>query len=340
MKNISFKLSRKLIVPILLASISLQTIIASADTTPNEMFKQLGFSEQEKQDVLSGKLIKRMPDEHSEQELAVTLAFRINKDAEQLRNNFLKGASIDKQNDIVSHQFISPDADFPALQLTAKEQEEVNKYLAAEPGDTFNLSADEIKAFNALAKTDAQGNAATLKQLHSLLKARYQAYRQGGPAAIAPYQRKANKQYKLADYFSKNRRAVLPALSQDFPEFYKALNNYPAYKPAGLQDRFILLKMTIQGRPAFALEHRMAMQENGAELMASAYFYVSHTLNGQQGLGMLIPNGKDSVAVVITRASSDAVAGFGSSTKHFIGRRMLAGALSEQYQSVQKKYQK
>ena len=132
--------------------------------------------------------------------------------------------------------------------------------------------------------------------------------------------------------------AVLPALSQSFPEFYKALNTYPQYKPAGLQERFILLKLTIEGRPAFALEHRMAMQESGAELMASAYFYISHTLNGQQGLGMLLPNGEDSVAIVVTRASSDAVAGFGSSTKHFIGRRMLADALSGYYESVQKKY--
>lgn len=339
MKSESKKFSIKFMTALLWGLLSFQTNIASTDTTPNGMFKQLGFSAQEKQDVLSGKLIKRSPDEHSEQELAVTLAFRINKDAEQLSNKFIKGASIGKQNDIVSHQFISPDADFPALQLTTKEQEEVNKYLAAEAGDTFNLSADEIKTFNALAKTGTQDSAAALKQLHSLLKARYQAFRHGGSAAIAPYQREDNKQYNLADYFSKNRHAVLPALSQDFPEFYKALNNYPEHKPAGLQDRFILLKMIIQGRPAFALEHRMAMQENGVELMASAYFYVSHTLNGQQGLGMLIPNGSDSVAIVITRASSDAVAGFGSSTKHFIGRNMLANALEEQYQSVQKKFE-
>ena len=210
----------------------------------------------------------------------------------------------------------------------------MEKFLEAEPGDTLNLSADEIKAFNALAKTDT----AALKQLQSLLKSRYQSYRQGGSAAIAPYQRSAKKQYNLGEYFANNRREVLPALSQSFPEFYKALKNYPKYKPAGLQDRFILLKLNIQGRPAFALEHRMAMHENGAELMASAYFYVTHTLNGQQGLGMLLPNGEDSVAVVITRASSDAVAGFGSSTKHFIGRRMLADDLSGFYESVQKKY--
>jgi len=333
MKSIRHNFSITFMTALLWSLFCLQTNIASADTTPDEVFTQLGFSEQEKQDVLNGKLIKRMPKERSEQELAVTLAFQLKKDAEQLRNNFLKGLSIDKNEDIVSHQFISPDAAFPELKLTAKEQEEMSKFLAAKPGETLNLSADEIKGFNAL-KTDA----AALRQLQSLLESRYLAYRKGGSNAIAPYQRSAKKHYNLAEYFSKNRQAVLPALSKSFPESYKALNNYPKYKPAGLQERFLLLKLTIEGRPAFALEHRMAMQENGAQLMASAYFYVSQTLNGQQGLGILLPNGEDSIAVLVTRASSDAVAGFGSSTKHFIGRRMLADSLSKFYESVQEKY--
>ena len=331
---IGYKFSKKMIIAFLSSLVFLQAGIASADTTPDEVFKQLGFSEQEEKDVLSGQLIKRSPKERSDQELAVTLSFRINKDAEQLRKNFMQGLSIDKNEDIVSHQFIKSGKDFPKLQLTAKEQKEMSRFLDAEPGEELNLSSDEIKAFNALDKTDA----VALKQLFSLLESRYQAYRQGGPAAIEPYQRSAKKQYKLAEYFSRNRKEVLPALKKSFPEFYKVLNSYPEYKPAGLQDRFLVLKLNIEGRPAFALEHRMAMQENGAELMSSSYFYVSQTLNGQQGLGMLIPSGEDSVAILITRASSDAVAGFGSSTKHFIGRQMLADDLSGFYESVQKKY--
>lgn len=170
-------------------------------------------------------------------------------------------------------------------------------------------------------------------KLKHLLKSRYQAYRQGGNTAIAPYQRSAKEQYRLGDYFNKNQQSVLPALRQSFPEFYKVLINYPQYKPTGFQERFILLQLSIQERPAFVLEHRMAMLESGAELMAARYFYVSHTLNGQQGLGILLPNNKESIAVLITRASSDA--GFGSSSKHFIGRRLLAESLEKFYQSVQ-----
>jgi hypothetical protein len=86
------------------------------------------------------------------------------------------------------------------------------------------------------------------------------------------------------------------------------------------------------------MEHRLGIQENGAELMVSRYFYVSHTLNGQQGIGMLLKDGDDAIAVINMHASSDAVAGFGSSTKHLIGRQLLEGSLTEFYRSVQKKY--
>jgi len=331
-KNTRVTFSGKFIQSLLLLTLSVQLSASWAETSPDAVFKLLNFSDQEKKDVLSGKLISRTAKERSDKELAVGLAFRINAKPKLLRNNFLKGISIDKPDDIISYHFINSASDFPVLQLSAKELKELEEYLKAKPGNELNLSTAEIKAFNSLEK------AKIAKQLQSVLKARYQAYRQGGTAAIAPYQRNDNKQYLLGAYFNKSTQAISPALSTLFPELYKSLKEYPKYKSSNLQERFILLKMTIQGRLAFAMEHRLGMQENGAELMVSRYFYVSHTLNGQQGIGMLLNNGHDAIAVINMRASSDAVAGFGSSTKHFIGRQLLEGSLTEFYQSVQKKY--
>jgi len=331
-KNTRALSSGKFIGSILLLIFSLQLSISRAETSPEAVFNLLKFSEQEKQDVLTGKLISRTSKERSDKELAVTLAFRINTDSKLLRNNFIKGVSIDKPDDIVSYHFINSESDFPVLQLTPKELKELEEYLKAEPGSKLNLSTAEIKAFNNLAKTKIA------EQLQNVLKARYQAYRQGGTAGIAAYQRGDNEQYLLGEYFNKNTQAILPALSTLFPELYKTIKDYPKHKPAGLQESFILLKMTIQGRLAFAMEHRLGMQENGTEIMISRYFYVSHTLNGQQGIGMLLKNADDSVAVINMRASSDAVAGFGSSSKHFIGRQLLKDSLADFYQSVQKKY--
>jgi hypothetical protein len=108
----------------------------------------------------------------------------------------------------------------------------------------LNLSTAEIKSFNSLkkAKVDEQSYTAIAKQLQSILKARYQAYRKSGTAAIAAYQRDDNGQYLLGAYFDKNIQAILPKLSTLFPEFYKTLKEYPKYKPSSLQERFFLLK--------------------------------------------------------------------------------------------------
>lgn len=339
-KNTCALFSGKFIGSILLLMFSFQLSVSWAETSPEAVFKLLNFSEQEKQDVLNGKIISRKAKERSDKELAVTLAFRINTDSKLLRNNFLKGVGIDKPDDIISYHFISSESNFPILQLTPDELQELEEYRKVGSGNSLNLSAAEIKVFNALAKkeTGEKSHTAIAKHLQSVLKARYEAYRQGGTAAIGAYQRDDNEQYRLGAYFNKTSQAIIPALSTLFPELYKVVKEYPKYMPSGLQESFILLKMTIQGKLAFAMEHRLGMQEKGAEIMISRYFYVSHTLNGQQATGMLLKNGEDSIAVINMRASSDAITGFGSSTKHFIGRQLLEGSLTEFYQSVQKKY--
>ncbi len=68
----------------------------------------------------------------------MTVAFWIKKEAEQLRNNFLQGASIDRHDDIVSHQFINPDSEIPELQLTADEQKEIDEIITAKPCNALN----------------------------------------------------------------------------------------------------------------------------------------------------------------------------------------------------------
>jgi hypothetical protein len=77
----------KFIQSLLLLMLSLQLSVSWADTSPDALFKLLNFSDQEKKDILNGKLISRRAKERSDKELAVALAFRINADPKLLRNN-------------------------------------------------------------------------------------------------------------------------------------------------------------------------------------------------------------------------------------------------------------
>ncbi len=107
-----------------------------------------------------------------------------------------------------------------------------------------------------------------------------------------------------------------------------------------MHEQFIFLKMNLEGRPAFALEHRISIQEQGNYLMASRYYYVNHTLNGQQQMGMLLQSDQDAVAISIVRASTDQITGFGGSSKQLIGRTMMWNELSGFYKGSKSAYEK
>jgi hypothetical protein len=62
----------------------------------------------------------------------------------------------------------------------------------------------------------------------------------------------------------------------------------------------------------------MVMEENGAYLAVGRHHYASQGYNAEQELGMMIPTDQGTLAALITRASSDEVAGFDSSAKRFI----------------------
>ncbi len=337
--NVSFSETIKVMAVVLLTSLCYYPNTVRAEADLDEVFKLLPFSNEEKQKILKGEIIKTLPKETADRELAVGLSFLVRNNPEQLQNYFLQGKLIDNSKAIINHRIIKSESDFKALVLTSDEQSEVQNFLNASPGGKLNLSSDEIAAFKALkAKglSDTDANSQVMAQLHAMLLARYQAYQTGGVSAIAPYKRGDGKQYKLGDYLQSVSR-VTPVLEKLYPKFHKILLNYPKTKDPGLKEQFFWVKMKVEGRPTFTLIHRMAMEENGAYVIASRHFYASQSYNGQQELGLLIPTDKGSVAVVLTRVSSDEVAGFGSGTKRFIGKRLLADDLSNFYGVVQKK---
>jgi len=330
----------KLLVMTLLTTLCLHPFTVNAEVISlDEIFKLLPFSDEDKQKILQGEIVKSLPDETADDELAVGLAFMVRNTPENIELNFLRGKTIDQSSAIDNHQLISSEADFKGLVLTADEQDEVNIFLNASPGDKLNLSTDEIAAFKALKTkglSDTDASEQVLSQFHAILFKRYQAYKAGGVMTIAPYQREDGKQYKLGDYLQ-NVALASPILKKLYPKFHKVLLEYPKNKDPALKENFFWMKMTVEGRPAFVLIHRMGMEENGAYLAVGRHIYASQGYNAEQELGMLIPIKQGTLVVLITRASSDEVAGFGSSTKRFIGKRLMADDMTAFYKAMQKK---
>jgi len=333
----------KLLVMALLTTLCFHPFTVNAEVVSlDEVFKLLPFSEEEKQKILQGEIVKTLPDESADDELAVGLAFMVKNTPEVISQTFLGGTTIDQSSAIDSHQLITSEADFKGLALTAAEQDEVDKFLNASPGDELNLHADEIAAFKALkAKglSDTDARKQVLSQFHAMLFKRYQAYKAGGTMAIAPYHREDGKQYKAGDYLQ-SVALDTSILEKLYPKFHKILLEYPKVKDPALKEHFFWMKMTVEGRPTFVLIHRMAIEENGAYLVAGKHYYASQGYNAEQEVGLLIPTEKGTLAALITRASSDAVAGFGSSAKRFIGKRLMADDMTDFFKAMQKKLAK
>ena len=330
----------KLLLMALLTTLCFHPLTVNAEVISlDEIFKLLPFSEEEKQKILQGEIIKTLPDETAADELAVGLAFMVGNKPENISLNFLGGKTIDQASAIDSHQLITSEADFKGLVLSADEQDEIDKFLSANPGDELNLHAKEIAAFKALkAKglSDTDASKQVLSQFRAMLFKRYQAYKAGGVMAIAPYQREDKNQYKAGDYLQ-SVALDTPIMKKLYPKFHKILLEYPKVKDPALKENFFWMKMTVEGRPTFVLIHRMIMEEDGAYLAVGRHYYTSQGYNAEQELGMMLPTDKGTLIVLLTRASSDAVAGFGSSTKRFIGKRLMADDMTTFYKAMQKK---
>ena len=315
--------------------------VVYANPELEEIFQHLPFSQQEIQQIKSGKLVTvRAAKESADDELAVVVAFVVKSTPAELKKNFIKGVSVDLPKEVLTHQVLtvaSTEKDFSKMTFSSDESSEIDNFLSVQPGNKLNLSAVEMKQFQSIKNTvdkKADRQKAVEAQLHKVLLNRFQAYTKAGTKGIGPYQRENGKQYSLGSYFQKATR-IDSILKQWYPDFYQALINYPANKPAQLEESFFALKLEVQSRPTFTLLHRMILEQGDAFALSVRQYYVTQTYNGEQDLALFIPVKQGTLAVGVFRNSSDAITGFGSSTKRAIGGRMFASSLSKLYEQIQ-----
>lgn len=321
-------------------SLFLFSFISIAEADFNKLFSHLPFSQQEQQKILQGELVTIQVKESEEDELAVIMAFIAKTSADNIKHHFIQGSWVDLPEAIIMDKKLTLSStinDLSRLKFTSKESSEVDNFLSAKAGNNLNLDASEIKQFQSLNLPALQASdkgQAVEEQIHKLLLKRFKAYHEGGVNAISAYLRDQEKPYYLGKYFKKITRFD-SILQQYYPVFYSALNNYPHKKPAQLKESFFALKMQVQDRPTFALMHRMLVQEGEVIAVSLRHFYVTQSYNGEQDLGLFIPIEQGVLVLGLFRTSSAEVAGFGSSIKHAIGRRLLASSLTAYYQKVQ-----
>jgi len=302
---------------------------ASADRVDvTQVMGDFGVSADAAARVRNGEMVESDPGDASERELAVGLTFLVQQPIANVVDAFRSTVDMKADRQLQSAVMIhdSPD-DFAKLGLPP---DEAQRYLDARPGDTLNLSLDEIQAFHALASADGDPRSNVERQLQSMLLDRYRAYQTSGLDGLAPYARGSGTRKPSDELRAAARGAAL--LNKYAPALWQLLLWYPRGKPAGLEEKFYVLRYTLDGRPNYTLRHRMAFPFSGGVALVDRDFYVSHGFNTSQAISGLIPVPEGTVVFYRNRVSTDQVGGFGSSMKRNIGRGVMAKQLIEIFQ--------
>jgi len=270
------------------------------------------------------------PQESSDRELAVGITFLVRQPLAEVLQAFRMAVDLKAAPQLSTAVVVrgpGKPADFASLVLEPGKAAETNRYLAARPGDTLNLSADEIRAFNALASDGGDPKPQVEEQLKRVLLARYQAYLTRGLDGMAPYERRSGRCEPSGELRRASEAARL--LERYAPALHLLLLSYPEGKPAGLEEHFYWLRYDLDGRPNYTLRHRMAMPVGEVFAVADREFYVSHDYNTSQAFAGLFPVPEGTIIVYRSLVSTDQVAGVGSSVKKSIGRNVMAKQLTD-----------
>jgi len=291
--------------------------------SPAEVFKLLEMTGDQIEELAQGKAVAYALEEGSADELAVGVALYVPVPPAKVAARFKQDDPDTMDVDVMAHGNIPLSGGgnpFGEFQLP---KEEAQALLESAPGDEFNLSAHEIERFRSLNGVPHKGVPGEVERRYrELLHQRYEAYRRGGAAAIAPYAREDTLDSSPAVEL---RQAAQESklLARLLPELHKAWLDYPQALPKGAEEGFVWIDKTVEGRPAVILRHRMGMEWGGCAMLLTREFYAAHSYNSSQWLTGCIPWRDGTVVFQQVRSFTDQVAGVGSDAKHLIGRELL-----------------
>jgi hypothetical protein len=325
----SFRLAAMATAAVGLAAVMLAPLpAAAAPPAVAQLGADLGLDADAIRDVTAGKMVPFGGKESSERDLGAGFAFFIKAPPAEVARQFRAASDLGSDPNVVaSHKLGDSAADLDALHLQPRGADEAKRNGGARPGDTLNHSADEIAAFSKLGAGAATADVE--KELRKALWARYQAYKKGGLAAIAPYARADGKERKVADELRGVTELAAPMLQKYAPTFQKALAAYPHSRPADLDETFYWIVTTLDGRPTVTLRQRMTEPMGEGLVAADRTFYVSQGYNAMQALGAILPVEGGTLVFYRCHTSTDRAGGFASGSKHSIGRKVMGKQLEQ-----------
>ena len=309
-----------------------------------EVLALLGMSPGQLAKLERGEIISQPNQEASDKELAMDTALYLPVPLAKVFG-YLQRAEVEGIDaDILAHGEIAPNAGLAAFRgfaFSANQPDEVEGLLYAEPGERFNLSAEEIDSFKPLREKLADADRAVQAEAVSrhyqeILLGRWQAYRKGGLAGVAPYAHPEG--IPAAEPAAELRAAAVgdQTLARYYPGLNQAWLEYPAGLPAGVAEQFFWLNRTVEGRPTAILGHRLVQSAADGAVIAIRHYYVGHSYNSINLVIGCLPHRDGTLVFYSQRTSTDQVAGMASGLKHAIGRGQMKNQMVGRLESLRR----
>ena len=326
---------------VVLAVLAWNPVQARAETEINELAREiareLGFDEDDVERVESGQVLTRKFRKEDENELSVILFALAPLDLSKARERFKGNEALEADQTILDWGTIGEPASADSFAKLRLPNDELDKLADDDRADDFNLSASELSILGKrLAEAgDARPKRrdAAMRAYREILAARVTAYRSGGLAGIAGYDRDGDEA-EPAKYLARTLPVKDGILMRQAPEFAEYLNGFPKKGEAGAS-KIVWLLQVLNGRPAAILAHRAEALGDKALFFTQRDFYVGHTFDALAVVAGLVPAGEGNSALFYTNSTfTDQITGFGSSAAHGIGRKIMTKEILTLFESA------
>ena len=312
--------------------------------TVDELFQRIGYSEDDQKAVLGGKIVSKDVERTREDQLIAAVALPIKASIAELTAPLKDGSNIPLDSEVLAWGAIKTGGpeDFKDIAYGDGEMEEVEMLLQLEADSSFNFSSEEIagleKALGDLDAKDPASAEAAAAAYRQVLSGRTNAYNEKGLDGVAAYDH-GDAQLTPAKQLRAVEAQAEDFLTTFFPDFWTALNGFPQGQDPDIASNIYWVKRMVEGRPAFILVQQMVQSGDDFVLVSQRQFYVGHTYESLQMIGLALPAEDGAVIFSVNSVFTEQITGFFAGVAQSVGLDRTKEDMTVHFDSVRQEIQ-
>jgi hypothetical protein len=319
---------------------TLSPTIADTDAADGlrSMLFQFGFSAEHLKKIERGAIVSANADPALPNELTAVIAMRLPIRIGELAVRIRSGVNIIADRRMTDYGELDPargEADLEGVAFSPNDRQEFMRLFKLQPGAEFNLSAKEIDSIRERLGAGPTGREAisdASAAYRLVLAGRLRGYRERGLSGLAAYDRGDGFLSSPGEELSRVRAALAPIAV--LAPLLSELDAFPRPLSSTIHQRFFWKKTEVDGRPTFILSHVLLEEKSDVIAFVLREFYVGHSYNVLQQVGVALPQGEESVVLALNSTVTDRIPGFLGGVARAIGQRRAREALEAYFDGI------